>query len=170
MNSIQFENLLGKHISVAEAVTGYNFKDCNFNIENSDNKHYRIDSNSIEIREFYGMLYKILFIQTDKNDTVQSITVHFHKLIDRQFYESFNEVYGEPSSILVVEKRIVISEGYAEDDTNFNQYLRKSDLELREGSFDEGPLYIIWKREGYQAKALLRQQNMSDITFSLTDD
>ncbi|TPV34696.1 hypothetical protein FJ651_03965 [Paucihalobacter ruber] len=72
---------------------------------------------------------------------------------------------------MVVEKRTVLSENSGEDEMyGFKQYLRKSELELREGTFEENPLYIIWNKEQYMIKALLRHnQNISEITFSLIE-
>ena len=172
MDYINFEDLLGKHISVAEEITGNDFEEINVNTDNFEKKQYSIKSNlddsPFDIRNFYGISFKFLFVQTDKNDTVQSVTVYFHRLINREFYDAFNEAYGKPSSILVIEKRTVISEYNGEDEMHgFKQYLRKSELELEEGTFEEKPLYIIWQKEKYQIKALLRhEQNMSEITFS----
>lgn len=173
MNYIHFEDLLGKHISVAEKITGHDFEETSVNLDNFETKHYSIKSNLddslFEIRNLCGMPYKFLFIQTDKNDTVQSITIYFHRLINRAFYDAFNEVYAKPSSILVIEKRTVLSENNGEDQTyGFKQYLRKSELELREGTFDENPLYIIWEKEKFMIRALLmHNQETSEITFSL---
>ncbi len=173
MNQIVFEDLLKEHISVAKEITGNDFEESNINIDNFKNKHYSIksnlDYNPLEIRNLYGMPYKFLFIQTDKNDTIQSVTIYFHKLINRQFYDAFNRVYGEPNNILIIDKRTVISENNEEDETyGFKQHTRKSDLELREGSFEENPLYIIWKKDSYEIKALLRhKQNTSELTFKL---
>ncbi|WP_299557189.1 hypothetical protein [Seonamhaeicola sp.] len=171
MDNIKFENLLGKHISVAEATIENDFSETNYKIHNTEvkfysNAEYLLKLLDYEIKDYFSMPYINLFIETDKNDTIISINVHFQKLINRQFYNAFNKTYGEPSSILVIKKRNVISEGVENDDIHgFNQYLRKSELELREGTFEEGPLYIIWEKENYQIKALLRQQNMSEITF-----
>ena len=170
---IKFEELLGKHISVAETVIGDDFSETSFKSKKNGVKYY---SNSeylrklldYELKDYFGMPCINLFIQTDKNDIVQSINIFFHKSIDRQFYDMFNTVYGQPTSILIIDKRTVISESSAKDDPHgFNQHVRKSELELREGTFEEGPLYIIWEKGSYKVKALFRQQNMSEITFSI---
>lgn len=175
MTCINFEDLLGKHISFTEKVTGFDFEETDVKFHNSENRHYsiksKLDDSLFEVRNLYGIPYKFLFIQTDKNDKVQSITIYAHKLINRKIYEDFNQIYGKPISILVVEKRTVLSENSGEDEMyGFKQYLRKSELELREGTFEENPLYIIWKNEQYMIKALLKDnQNISEITFSLIE-
>jgi hypothetical protein len=175
MTCINFEDLLGKHISYTEKITGYDFEETNVNLKYSENKHYsiksKIDDSLFEVKYLCGIPYKFLFIQTDKTDIVQSITIYFQRLINRAFYDAFNEVYGIPSSMLVIEKRTVISENNGEDETfSFQQHLRKSELELREGTFEENPLHIVWEKKKYMIKALLRHnQNISEITFSLIE-
>lgn len=173
INYNKFEDLLGKHISVAEDILGNEFDEI-IDINNFKNKRYsiksKLDDYALEIRNFFGINYRYIFIETDKNDIIESITIYFEKLIDRQFYDMFNKVYGRPTSILIIDKRTVISESWGKEDTyGFNQHLRKSELELREGTFDEGPLYIIWRKDSYEVKALIGQQNLSQITFKQID-
>jgi len=166
-DNMKLENVLCKHISVAEKLTGYTFEEGNFNFKNSKIKYFSIklnpNDNSDKLNFFYGMPYRLLFIQTDENKMIKSIGVFFNKHIDRKFYEAFNKAYGEPTNILIIDERVVISESVL--DNGFGQ-ASKAELKLREGTFEEDPLYIIWEKESYQIKALLRQQNMSEITFS----
>lgn len=165
MNNIRFESLLGKHINIAKDVIGQDFR--RNAVKKNDLEIRFYSSTNFIKKDFYGMPYYHITVQTKEDEIVETITLFFNKLMDRQFFDAFNKVYGEPSSILVIEKRTVIREGTVKDDTyGFNQYLRKSELDLREGTFEEGPLYIIWKKDDFKVKALLRQQNMSQITFS----
>ncbi|WP_418639611.1 hypothetical protein [Winogradskyella sp.] len=163
MNYIDFENLLGKHILTVEEKIGKNFENTL-----SDKNFYYIQNELIK-KELYAMPYNCLTILTNENDTVQSISVHFREVINRQFYDSFNKDYGKPNSILVIENRKTISKTITKDKNgNIIQSLRKGEFDLREGNFEEKPLYIIWKKEDYQIKAFLRhKQNMSELTFSL---
>lgn len=172
MDYNKFEELLGQHISVAEAATGYTFHQTNNNSAYKFRyRHYSIESSqedsALEIKDFYGVFYRFVFIQADENDIVQSITIYFHQSIDRHSFDRINSSYGVPSSIKVLKKRTVISDGFYSDNTLGEQRLRKSELELREGKFEEGPLFIIWDKEGYQIKATLGQKNIKDITYSL---
>ncbi|MFC4634632.1 hypothetical protein ACFO3O_11975, partial [Dokdonia ponticola] len=48
------------------------------------------------------------------------------------------------------------------------QHLAKNTFDLREGTFEEKPLWIVWEKEGYEIKAHLRHKNnRSEITFKL---
>ena len=172
MNFVKLESLLGKDISIAEMKIGLEFEENIFDIKNNQIKNYstklNLKNKSQVINEFYGIPYKFVFIQTDRNNSIQSINIKFNSIIDFNFYEAFNEVYGVPNNILVIEKRNILSEENIKDETyGFNQFLRKSELDLREGSFEEKPLYILWKKENYQIKALLRhKQGVSEIIFT----
>uniref|UniRef100_UPI0040493FCE hypothetical protein n=1 Tax=Gelidibacter sp. TaxID=2018083 RepID=UPI0040493FCE len=162
MESIEFENLLGEHLSVVEEKIGFDFQ------KNHDNKFY-INREFLD-NYFYEMPYNFITISTNENDIVQSVTIHFNEIISRPSYNLLIKSYGKPSNIQVIENRQIISESNYEED-NFKQHLTKRTFDLREGTFEENPLYIIWKKETYQIKAFLRQnQNMSEITFSITKD
>ncbi|MDO5981862.1 hypothetical protein [Flavivirga spongiicola] len=163
MDYIEFEKVLGKHISIAEEVIGTDFENKLFG------KSYYYIADELIKKEFCGTRYNMLTIMTNEKDTVQSITVHFQKVIDRQFYDVFIEKYGKPDNIQIIENRKVESESVIKDDNGkIVERLRKSTLNLKEGSFEEKPLYIIWKKEGFEIKVFLKhKQNISEITFSI---
>ncbi|MCB0744779.1 MAG: hypothetical protein KDC67_12800 [Ignavibacteriae bacterium] len=165
MDILKFENLLGKHVSTAKDFTG-----CDFNGNNIQGKNFTMNiytNDELINKYFYGMKYNFITILTDDQEIIQSITIHFYELINREFYDTFNKDYGKPDHIQVVENRRTVSESFGK---GFFQHLKKSTFDLREGTFEENPLYIIWKRKHFQIKAFLRQQNMSEITFSISAD
>lgn len=164
VDNIEFEELLGKHISNVEKTIGSDFEKNNFEKIKisfySNSQYFNID--------FYGIFCNHLTIQTNEKDIVQSISIHFREVITREFYDSFIQQYGEPNNIQVIENRRTVSESFGE---GFYQHLRKSTFDLREGTFDENPLYIIWEKEHFQIKAFLRHKmNISEITFSIPID
>ncbi|WP_299883746.1 hypothetical protein [uncultured Lacinutrix sp.] len=159
----KFEHILGKAISVVKKAIGKEFVNELF----GSDFYYTYDFVS---RDLYGTKYNSLTILTDEKDAIQSVTIHFQNIINRKFYESFVKEYGEPNIIQVIDKREIISESKLEDN-NFSQHLTKSNITLREGSFEENPLFIIWRKETFQIKAFLRhKQNISEITFSISKD
>jgi len=165
MDNTEFENLLGEHISVAEEFLGDDFENTLLS-----KGFYYIPDEFIK-KDFYGMQYNCITLQTNEEDIVQSVTIHLRKVINRQFFDSFIKRYGEPNYILVIENRQIISESVDYGDDDFKQNLRKSTFELREGSFEEDPLYIIWKKGHYSVKAFLRHnQNISEVTFSFPEE
>lgn len=167
MDKIKFEDLLGKNISKAKEFTGRDFKSNAFKKKDFEVKFY--SSRDYFKKDFFGMYYNQIIIHTDNYEVIKSITIYFDKLIDREFYNSFNKEYGMPKHIQIVENRRMESETLVKDDNGkVIEHLRKNTFDLREGTFEEKPLYIIWEKENYEIKALLRQENMSQITFSVS--
>lgn len=157
MNEPAFEKLLGEHVSSFEKVIGSEFDNKLF-----QKKFYYILDTNVK-KSFYGMFYNTLSIMTDDRQSVESITIHFHRVMDRAFYSSFIEEYGEPDSIQIIKNRRIVNETKTKEGT-----LRKSEIDLQEGNFDEKPLYITWKKNNFIIKAFLRhKQNISEITFSI---
>ncbi len=163
MQYIDFEKLLGQDISIVEDSIGGEFGNTLFH-----KSFYYITDESIK-KSFYGMSYNMMTILTNEKDIVESISIHFSSVINRQFYDEFLGAYGKPDNIQVIENRQLESESVKKDDDGkIIETLRKSTFDLREGTFEEKPLYIIWKKENYEIKAFLRhKQNISEITFSL---
>lgn len=164
MDTIKFEELLEKHLSVVEKIVGSNFRKSNF-----EQVKVRLYSSQYLNMDFYGMFSHLLSVETDENDNVESITIHFRKVINRQFYNSFVEKYGEPNHIYVMSNIKVISETSPHESGDpFHQNLTKREGDLIEGTFDEKPLFMIWKKENFYIQAFLRhKQNISEITFSI---
>ena len=165
MNYIEFEKLLGQHISVTEETIGSDFENTLFG-ENS----YFIKDEYI-IKDFYRMPYNFISVVKTENDTLHSITIHFRKIISRQFFDSFIEKYGEPDNIQIIENRQLESETIIKDDNGkVKQRLTKNTFDLREGTFEERPLFIWWKKENYHIRAFLRRkQNISEIRFGFPE-
>ncbi|TSE04380.1 hypothetical protein FOF46_26505 [Aquimarina algiphila] len=163
MDTIKFEELLEEHLSEVKKAVSTNFKESN--IEKIKAQLYFSQNFNMN---FYGMLSHVLSLETDESDIVKSITIHFDKVINRQFYDSFIEKYGEPDHIHVISNRKIISEGSIKDDIgNVIQHARKSEGDLIEGTFDEKPLFMIWKKENFYIQAFLRhKQNISEIMFN----
>ncbi|GAA4272053.1 hypothetical protein U6A24_11135 [Aquimarina gracilis] len=108
-------------------------------------------------------------IQKNEKEVVQSISIHFPKTIDRKFYDLFIEEYGKPNSIQVIRNQQLVSESNLKDKNDkILQTARKVTFDLAEGTFEDKPLFIIWKKEGFYIQAYLRhEQKISEVTFSL---
>lgn len=168
MKDMNFEELLGKPFSVVEVVIGTDFRN-NENLKLKTNFYSSI--NYVE-NDYYGMPNHHITILVDEKDAVKSITVHFRKVIDHEFYYLFIKDYGEPNHIQIIENRQILSESFTKDDNGeIINHLKKSTFDLREGAFEEKPLYIIWEKENFQIKAFIRhKQNISEVTFSLASN
>ena len=165
MNYMRFEKLLGEHVSVLKEAIGNDFENKLF----GKNVYYIKDD--LIIKDFFGVPYNHINITTNEKGIVESITLHFQGMIHREFYDAFNKVYGEPDHIQVIENRQFVSESFIKDDNGkVTEHLRKNTFDVREGTFEEKPLWIIWEREHFQIKAFLRHKNnRSEMTFKKTN-
>lgn len=165
MYHIKFEKLLGKNLSITKEILDVDLK----RITSPKLKIKLYGSKNYIEEDYYGIPYKHLSLTTDENDTTETITVHFFEVINRKFYDSFMGTYGKPDSILVMHNPKNISKQTVTDTiNNLTQEIVKREFDLREGTFEEKPLYIIWEKDNYQVKAFLRhKQNISEIIFSV---
>lgn len=87
-------------------------------------------------KAFFGMFYNHISLETNENDIVQSITIHFQGMIDRSFYDAFNIAYGEPQHIQIIENRQLESETYIRNEEGrVTQHLRKNTFDLKSHNF-----------------------------------
>lgn len=159
MDFREFQRLIGGNISEAYKAVDDSFK-------TDDNTHDIYFMASESYKFFYNTPAHYILISND-NNIVDSVTFYFHGIIDETFYNTFVNDFGAPSTIQVIENVETLSAGERTNDS-FSQYLKKSFVETREGTFEEKPLYMIWNKKDYQIKILLKhKQNISEITFRL---
>jgi len=153
-----FESLIGKDVSYADQI----LLDEGFeNKKSSRNLYSILDKN----KWFYSMPYNTISITPDENKMVRSIIIHFNSIIDLNFYDAFVLDYGNPESIQVFDGYDSIGE-WTKDDPN--QRVRKTTYKLKEGKFEDEPLFMFWNKNGYQIKSLTKhKQNLSLISFSI---
>lgn len=163
MQCSRFEKLLGNHISIAVKAIGNDFENKLY-----AKSFYYIPNGFIK-KDFHGMSYNMITILPNEKNIVQSISIHFEQLISLQLYNSLIEKYGIPDSIQIIKDKQLESESIIKDDNGkISEILRKSNFDLKEGSFEDKPLYIIWRKENFKIVAFQRhKQNISEIIFSL---
>lgn len=164
MDNIEFEKLLGESILVFEKAIGDDFK------KNPIRDSYSVKDWNM-IKTFHGMSYNLLSVDKDEKDKIKSIYINFNSIISRDFFDSLNWQYGKPNSILIMANRTLEGEHIEKDENGKNKVsARKYSLDLKEGSFEDKPLYIIWKKYDYEIKALLiHKQGRSKIMFNRVD-
>ena len=161
-NHVKLETLLGQSIEKAKTVLETDF--IHYDDVSFANLYFlKFD----DLRKFHKITYRSISIELDDFQKIKSITVHFTKYVNNDFYSSFISKYKKPSKILVVDSRKLISE----DKTGY-QHLSQSELKMREGTLDEKPLFIFWYNEEYQIKILNRNGTFegSDLTFELATE
>ena len=163
MSFIEYQDLIGKNISVIHQVLGNDFEYDSSN----HNLYFKADES---YKYFYGMPCSYIII-SNKNYVVDSITFYFNEIISKTFYDSFVRDFGRPNTIQVVEKTEILDSGVNDEDQRFAQYLEKRFLTTREGSFEEKPIYMIWKNKKFQIKILQRySQNITEIVFRVPSE
>lgn len=160
MELSNLEKLLRKDITKT-----YKILDRDFNYDEEDKSICFFNNDTFKY--YYNMPSYFIHISSDDNGIINSITLYFNGLIDKNFYSSFNKDYGKPSSIQVIDTIETISQE-KKVVGDFTQDLKKNFIQTREGSFNEQPLYIIWEKDSYNIRATFRhEQNISEITFSV---
>ncbi len=149
-----YENLLGKPIS--EIKTSYTFfgeKDID------DKKPYLIGDFT-----FFGNQIKhgVLFVLDDQK-LIEKIRFTA-PVINRTTFDAIVDKYGEPDEMTKKDKvttfKPVSSDGISATESVFT---------VIECTFDENPLFIIWKKNHYQIKITIKNEfNVSDVEFSAT--
>nr|WP_321237229.1 hypothetical protein [uncultured Psychroserpens sp.] len=170
MNSnMKYENLLGEQLFAAESIFNCTFRNLKLEFKNFEGIMYGCkDYNQ---QNYLGTSIRYVSIKTNQNQKIQSVSIKFYEAFNRHFFDLFVEKYGEPDSILIPDNIKIINDKNENDSTSsMFQKVRATEFDLREGTFEEKPLYIIWEKESYQIKAFLRhRQNMSEITFNLKE-
>jgi len=164
MNLKEFENLIGQDISYANQVLideGFEYH------KPLEDPFYTSDS----YVDFYGMPYNLISIITDDKNMINSITIHFNAIINKSFYDAFILDYGNPDTTQIIDGRDFVgkwTKTNVKDKGEIEHRVRRVTLKMREGKFEENPLFMIWNKKGYQIKTLSKhEQNMSTITFRI---
>ena len=155
--NVNFYNLLGKNILFAEKNLN-----CIFEKSSDENIYYAFSP----VKYGKGMQYNgTIILKTDEDDLINEVDINHGFVMGHEFYNKFVKCYGVPDSIKVIEKIEIIDQGRAKD-SDFDQYLKKSFLKMKDGTFDENPLYMIWEKKDYQIKIVNRyEQNLTQIIF-----
>lgn len=156
----EFQGLIGKHISTVDHILANEFDNKLF----GENIYYTRSGN---IKKYYGMPYNILSIKTNKQNIVESVTIHINEVINKSFYDLFILDYGKPNTIQIIDNLGIKNESF-NFKNGFIQHLKKGDFKTKEGKFEENPLFILWKNNTFQIKIFFKhQENKSEIIFSV---
>lgn len=161
MRNSCFENYLNKEVIVFEKDFGNNFlKEKLFENNFCYQKIKNINLKFLEIN------YSSITVSLDNHNKISSIRLYLDDIISKNFYSSFINKYGLPSSILKEDNRSFLSEGMSED-KDFKQYLRKSVMKLKESIFEEDPLYLTWNNNKYKIEIFInREDKKARVIFS----
>ena len=158
---MKFKTLLGKSFAFAASCIGEEFIN-----EPFQNGTYFLEKDS-SYKSFYDSKYNCLSIhKKEGREIVNSITVHLLEVLNFKTFNSLVAQYGAPDHIWVATNTSMISETINDSNPEFKQRLTKSEHDLREGTFEEKPLVIIWNKGDFEIKVLFRyEQNQSKITY-----
>jgi len=156
-----FENLIGKDL-----------KDVNITL-NADFKNYMDNKNIYfmhyeNVNTYYDLSYNTISIMINNQNKIESVTIHFTNLVNRKFLNSFTLDYDNQTTTQVFGDKVLVDEGYSDDG---NQYLKQHKGELREGTFEENPLFLLWRKKEFKIMVFMRYElGVSEITFSEPND
>lgn len=152
MTQERFDNLLGKHIKEVELKSEYR------KYSDNDMCSYFFET---PVRYFNNTI-QTAYMELDNREKIKAIDLKLGTLIDKSFYDNFVSIYGTPDKIIVSD--VIVSE--SEKKTQ-NKTLKKTEHKARQGTFEEKPTFIIWEKEDFQLRILMKYpQEISEITFT----
>ncbi len=162
MGLTEFQNFIGKHIKEISVLSG----DLKHNADL--NKYYMFSEVGCN---FYTETYHNVTITTNDQDIIKDIKIYIHEIIDKTFYDTFNDNYGLPSKIMVVDTISVPSFGRLEGNGHLGSYSMKRSISLKKGNFEDKPVLLIWNKKDFQIRIFLRYDiKISEISFRLPTD
>lgn len=156
MNNNRYELFLNKKIN-------------EFNLEGDDlilNKDYnRLSYFFFKTSlTYFDKNVSVIFVSLDDDEKIVEIDIKLALLADKSFYIHLVDLYGEPDNIIVSNR--IIYENEIDGLKNKNLKVKKTINEVREGKFDDNPTFILWKKQDFEIKLLMKySQNMSEISF-----
>lgn len=127
-----------------------------------------ISENEINYTAISSIIYKekkcrSFFISTDLNGIINSIFFGINGEIDKNIFESMVLEYGKPDKMLKVEKV------FEKEEKEGNEYSSTTQRgSLRECTFQENPIFIIWNKPNFEIKISINStQNSYLINFKL---
>lgn len=153
----RYELFLGQKISALEIKLGTS----DYNKTDERYSYFFFDDQL----PYYNNYANAMFVRVDDKERIKSIDIKLTELINDVFYNELIKQYGNPNSILVVNK--ISTLGISVDET-MNSIVKRSFAETREGSFEEQPLHIIWNKDSFKTEVLMKyEQSLSEITFTV---
>lgn len=113
-----------------------------------------------------GMSYNKLEVVLDDNEKIKELYTAFPEIIGRFFYDNMITHYGLPNTILGHDK--ILNESKRDNIyiSGFYQNLSKRSYSLKEVSFGEKPIIIIWKRQNFDIKMMFYyKENATQLAF-----
>lgn len=104
-----------------------------------------------------------IFFTTDLNDTIINVKLSLVNLIDSSFFNTLNLQYGAPDKILITDGMVTENKSVK---GSFGSTIIERVSDLREGSFEEHPVLISWKKDDFEITVSMNYiKNQTEITF-----
>ncbi|MCC1485526.1 hypothetical protein [Winogradskyella immobilis] len=116
------------------------------------------------IKDFYGLSYDEISIYSEKDDTINLISILLMNIINRSFFDNMIKKYGNPDVIAVEDE--LLKESKNENLDEFKQNIIKREFAMKTVSFQDNPTLIIWKKQDFQINIRLHHEyNATRIIF-----
>ncbi|MCK8521483.1 hypothetical protein M0D21_07885 [Aquimarina sp. D1M17] len=142
MNALQLEDYLYQSID-------------NFPYELEQRESYSFYSNSYSVEGdfvFMDRMHHLILIETDKNNVIQKFSFILNGVFDRSLYDKLILKYGEPDQMTKKDQETfnnpVSSKGITAISSSYT---------LKNCTFEEKPLYVIWNKNSFTVKFLCKQ-------------
>lgn len=113
---------------------------------------------------FFGKNFNNLHLYVNEKKNIQSVIFGFPTIMDTSFYEAMVNKYGKPSEMTKMDQITHYSKSNKSRNGITSQEINYT---LKDCSFEENPLFIIWNKNGFRMKVTLKQkQQLTEVTFS----
>ncbi len=152
INSLIFLSMTTVNGQIPSDILGKHISEISVTYSNSGGDMYTI----IMSNEYLGKQYNNIYVSTDKKEIVQNFSIYIDEIIDRQFYDLMIKEYGEPEVIYKAGEIISQEKTKTYDD---GLKMQSTTSTLKECTFEESPLFIIWNKEEYDIEVGLGNEN-----------
>lgn len=160
MTQERFEDYLGKRIEDIK------FEKSNYRVHYDDNKYSYF---FVIPTPFYNNAIYASFLKFNEKKIITSVKINLISLVDKSTYAELVKLYGEPNHILVPDR--LLYDSNMNYNSSLGQTTRKKVIKTREGTFEEKPIFIIWKKRNFEIQVLMKySKNVSEISFTKLDN
>lgn len=116
--------------------------------------------------KFCKLNYSRLHIVLDDKEFIKELSTGFRGIVGRTFFDELISCYGNPNNILAFDKLITDSKSEHIEADTFSFNASKRVYTMKEVSFNEKPIFILWKRAHFDIKLMFHyKENATQLTF-----
>lgn len=139
---IDFPKLLGQEAAKVEQLFLKNgFK------QGIHNPQSYISEENFKIQ--FGLNCSRISFSLDEDSMLNSVILSLVEVVNKEIFELLNQEFGKPVGIKVIDHDFPLKK-VSETRIDDNHTVRKGYVTLKEGTFEDNPLFVIWKMGDYE--------------------